>query len=191
MRLRLLALCVVVFFMSFAFLTGEPAKAADGVTSMPLFSAPFDYGKVNTTEIGMTFSSLNRGSTFTTLALSREFGDWFTGGVRALVPAQFLRDTQIYAVQAYGRFPLVNNENVIYFEPQVSQGYFTGLEESRPFMLIGAAYGYTRRFNGSFTAGVNMGVDYSNSRIMNDGISADTDQRSLYSRVGITGGYYF
>ncbi len=173
-----------------AFANTESASAmASTSTSTSVLATPVDFTKTMSSEIGMTVSSINRGSVFTSLAVNREFGDWFTGGLRALVPTEFSRETQTYVLQAYGRFPILNNENVIYFEPQISQGFLSGNTDTSPFWLVGAAYGYNRRFAGNFTAGASVGVDFSSWRISEEGTSAG--QRSLYSRIGLTGGYFF
>ena len=188
-----------IFTLGFSIFVGLAASANEATTtasasasaSASLLAAPVDFTKSMSSEIGMTISSLNRGSVFTSLAVNREFGDWFTGGLRALVPTEFNRETQTYVFQAYGRFPILNNENVIYFEPQISQGYLSSKTDASPFWLVGAAYGYNRRFTGNFTAGANVGVDFSTWRISESEEGTSSGQRTLYSRIGLTGGYYF
>jgi hypothetical protein len=191
MQMSRIARFFAVVSIGLAVFAGTLAFANEGAstTSASILATPVDFTKTMSSEIGMTVSSLNRGSVFTSLSINREFGNWFTGGLRALVPTEFNREAQTYIFQAYGRLPILNNENVIYFEPQISQGYLSSNSDASSFWLIGAAYGYNRRFSDNFTVGANVGVDFSTWRISEEGYGVG--QRSFYSRIGLTGGYYF
>jgi hypothetical protein len=184
-----LASFILVFSSTNSFaIENNSGDTGDGNTIVSALKTPVNFTNSMSTEVGFTLSSINRGSTLTSVALNREFGSWFTGGIRALLPAQFSNETQTYAAQIYGRFPILNNENVIYFEPQISQGIFSDKNDMKPFAFLGLAYGYTRRFAGNFNAGINVGIDYSTARVTDEGL---LNSSGVFSRMGLTGGYYF
>lgn len=173
----------------FALIGTMPALAAsENSLVTTLRSGPVDFDKVKSLEVGIQISSINSGSALTNLAFNHEFGDWFTGGIRALLPLEFGRPTQTFMGQLYGRFPLINTEDVVFIEPAVTQGFFSG-DNSSPFWMLGASYSYFHRFGGDFIAGANIGADFSPSRIAGDRFYSSNG--TVYSHLTITGGYYW
>jgi len=166
-----------------------PAHAAENSILTTMRSGSIDFSKTKSLEAGMMISSLNSGTAFAQVAFNHEFGDWFTGGVRGLLPLDVTRSTKTYAAQFYGRFPLINTEDVAFIEPTVSQGFFSGRDSSSPFWMLGASYGYFRRLGGDYTAGFNFGADYSPSRVAGDKLVAGSS--SIYTHITVTGGFYW
>lgn len=150
---------------------------------------PVDFSKNNFTEIGYQLSSINNGSSYTNLALAHDFDNGFTLGVRGSLPMEFTRESQTYLGQVFGRFPLMNAENILYIELTAGSGMFTGDQVSnRVFGMVGGTYGYVRRFPGDFSAGLNVGVNYATSRITKD---VFVSRSTIVNHIAFTGGYYF
>ena len=112
-------------------------------------------------EAGFAVSSINDGSSFFTAAINHEFSNWFTLGLRGLLPMAFDEKAQVYEVQASARINLLNEENVIYGEGQLTQGFFNGDYDTQPFGMVGVSAGYSRKLPEGFTFGVSYGIDYS------------------------------
>lgn len=141
----------------------------------------------NRTEVGYMVSSLNSGSNFANISILREIADQMELGLRGLVPIDFDRETQVYMGQIFLRYNLVNAENVFYLEGSIFQGMLTDLNSSL-FAGFGGTYGYRRSFTPELSAGVNIGVDYSSSRITDNRFES---QWTLISRLGLVGAYNF
>jgi hypothetical protein len=139
-------------------------------------------------EAGFMVSSINSGSSFVTATIGHEFSEWFTLGLRGLVPLAFDEKAQVYEVQANARINLLNDENVIYGEGQLTQGFFNGDYDTEPFGMIGVSAGYARKLPEGFSVGVSYGIDYSSSRVRDSRIY---ELNSIYNKLALTGGYYF
>jgi hypothetical protein len=121
--------------------------------------------------------------------IAREFASWFTVGLRGLVPFAFDEDAQIYGVQLAPRINVLNDDNVVYGEGQLTQGFFNDAFDTTPFIMMGVSAGYAHKFVNGLTIGVSYGIDYSQSRIRDGVLFESTD--SLYNKLAMTGGYYF
>ncbi|MBX3020852.1 MAG: hypothetical protein KF799_04185 [Bdellovibrionales bacterium] len=180
-------------FLSLLFVLSLPALAEDevgAVTYKLTGEKSIDFTKNNFTEVGFSMSSINNGSRFTNMVIAHDFANGFTLGARGLIPIDYGRGSETYMGQVFGRFPILNAENIIYIEAAITQGFFNAdtLNGTDPFAMLGATYGYARRFKNDFSAGLALGVDWSTSRISRDIIVSSS---SLVNHVTLTGGYYF
>lgn len=139
-------------------------------------------------EAGFTVSSINSGSTFIAATINHEFSDWFTMGLRGLVPMAFDEKAQVYEVQGLMRVNLLNEDNVIYGEGQLTQGFFNGDYDTTPFVMMGVSAGYARKLPEGFSVGVSYGIDYSTTRVRD---SRAYETNSLYNKLAFIGGFYF
>ncbi len=174
----------LILILGFQVSAQETTNANIIKTETPAYSiAP----KTMATEFGIMSSSINSGTRFANVGIMRQWQNGFELGVRGLMPVDFERETQTYMGQLFMRFDFVNAVNVMFLETSLFQGFFSDFGTTA-FAGFGATYGYRRELMNDFTAGVNIGVDWSTSRISRDNIS---DVSALYSRLGVVGGYNF
>jgi hypothetical protein len=159
--------------------------------SHPEVSIPADE-KLNFTEVGAEVSAINNGTSFASLSLAREMGDWFTGGIRALLPINSARETQVFLGQVFGRFPMLNDVNQIYIEARLSlgvaDGAVTAAGMSNSLYAMGASYCYRHHFSSNLTAGADLGADMFGQTLSHNEIVSGAPLESHFSLVG---GYYF
>lgn len=190
--MRALALLCVSFFSLTSFANqAQPVDEPQSVNQMTSGLALEDEfsPRNNVVEAGFQISSINSGSTFLTASVYREFAQWFSLGLRGMVPVEFDSEEQVYGVSLAPRFNILNNENIIYGEGQLTQGFFNDTFDTTPFVLMGVSAGYAHKFVNGLTIGVSYGIDYSQSRIRYGALYSNTD--SLYNKLCMTGGYYF
>lgn len=142
----------------------------------------------NATEFGVMVSSINSGSQFTSLGLLHKFaGDWEIG-VRGLLPMNLEREAQVYQGHAFLRYDFINQKNVLFLEGSIYQGLYSRLGNEL-FAGFGGTYGFRRNFTRELNAGINLGADYSSSRISRDTIASSVG--AFYTRMTVSGGYNF
>jgi hypothetical protein len=181
----LILICVSLFSLSSLALETQSAGQITSTLIPDVQIQP----RQNLVEGGFTMSSINDGSMFLNACIAREFASWFTVGLRGLVPFAFDEDAQIYGVQLAPRINVLNDDNVVYGEGQLTQGFFNDAFDTTPFIMMGVSAGYAHKFVNGLTIGVSYGIDYSQSRIRDGVLFESTD--SLYNKLAMTGGYYF
>lgn len=143
----------------------------------------------NLTEIGMEYSSINNGTPYATVGLIHEFSNGFSLGVRGDLPLQFASQSNSYIGQILGRFMLMNEINQMYLEPVLGEAFFNGVGPATNFAMFGLGYGYNRVLMKDLVVGAHVGVDYASARVVGDNVYSG--ERTFYSRIGLSGSYYF
>lgn len=181
MKAILLPLLFLVSMSAFAIQEGQSTMSAPT-------AATVSTEKANLTEAGFHYSSINDGSAFATVGLIHEFANGFALGMRGFLPMQYTKQSQAYMGQLVSRFILLNENDQMYIEGTMAQGFFNGTYSGMPFVTIGADYGYSHKINNQIALGGSLGIDYSNQRITQDDM---TNRRTLYSKFSLNGSYYF
>ena len=168
-------------------LTNDIQDDSVGTTSTQL-GRVINTTKYNTTEAGMTYSSMNNGTAFINIGVVHEFTNGFALGVRGGLPMQYSRDNQLYSGEILGRFMLLNETNRMYIEPTITQFLFNDNTGTNPFMAIGSNFAFVRQINKDMSVGGLLGANYASTRVVR-GVWQDTE--AINSQFGVTGSYAF
>lgn len=192
--MKLFISTIALFAFAFPAFAEEIGTEVGSVVYRATGEKNVDFSKNNTTEFGFQLSSINTGTRFANIAVTHDFQSGLTIGGRGLMPVDYASESQTYIGQVFTRFPLMNNENILYIETALSAGVFSNAEtpeissDNTTFMMLGASYGYTRRFGREFSAGIALGVDWTGSRMIHDQV---VSRSTIVNHATINGGYYF
>lgn len=134
--------------------------------------------------------SITDNGSFIGVALVHEISNWLSLGIRGQLPMDYTGNDQVYLIQPLARFNLLNEQDVIFFETAFTQGFANEEFGGEAFAMFGVSFGYKRKFKNDFAVGLNVGADYSPTRVRTaDNESYDVD--ILYNKLGVEGTYYF
>lgn len=175
-------LLILVCASSFAF------AAQEGEITMRTPGEQSTLTAQNLTEGGVSYTSLNDGSAYATVALIHEWSSGFGLGVRGFLPMQYTKQDSAYMGQVLARFIILNDANQIFVEPTVTQGFFNTPSQTLAFTNAGFDIGYQRQIRPDISVGGRLGADYSNSRITGGELATAS---TIYNKIAVTGAYYF
>lgn len=175
---------VIAGFMAFAALAEDVGTVSSRVSSSDVVSSTNNF-----TELGMEYSSINNGTPYASIGLIHDFANGFSVGARGDMPLRFNSQSNSYLLQILGRFMMMNTVNQMYLEPTLTEAVFNGNNGAINFLMTGLNFGYNRVIAKDLIVGAHIGVDYASDRISQDQIFAS--ERTLYSKLGVAGSYYF
>ena len=145
---------------------------------------------VNHLEGSFDRHSITDNGSFIGVALVHEMSNWLSLGLRGQLPLDYTGNDQVYLIQPLARFNLLNEQDVIFFETTFTQGFANEELGGEAFAMAGLSFGYKRKFKTDFAVGLNVGADYSPTRVRTaENESYDVD--ILYNKLGLEGTYYF
>ncbi len=163
-------------------------------------SAPF------TLEPSITFSSINDGSRFISLAFTGRVTSWLRLGMEFDMPADFDENAQIYQARILGRIMLLDRADKVYIQGAgtyavFNYNYIDSLDpdalqfgpssQTDSFYMLEAMAGYTRVLTPKWQIGGRMGVQYAQYSPALAATFNDFSGEFFYNRVTVYGNYAF
>jgi hypothetical protein len=145
-------------------------------------------GSGTTFEAGMHLHSINGGSSFMGLGITKETKPWLVFGAKALLPMNYSKEYQTYLGQVFARFNFLTGEDQMGIEADATQGFFNAASGTSIFAMFGLAYVYKHEWTDRYNLSLNVGVDYGN-RVQDDFLATQTSQ--MYNKIALVGGYNF
>ena len=140
-------------------------------------------------ESSVSFSTINESSRFMSVAIVADFLPWFSIGVEGDLPTDFEKQEQFYMARLLSRVYLLKNNNEVYIQPSVSQGFFNSVGDSGRFESLGLLFGYMRTLTNDWEFGGKLGTQLVNTKFENGNISAR--ENVFNSRFSVVGAYRF
>lgn len=168
--------------------TTKRSVARKATTTSTVITEPIDTNSPYTLEPSISFSSLNSGSQFLSVALTSRFNSWFTGGVEGDLPMSFQDDAQVFEAKAFGRFHFLNDVNKVYAQVATVLGLFSQATIGNEVFLGGEVMvGYARPVHKNWLIGGRMGaqiINYNynrNAEIYNNDVFATFNRFTFYT----------
>lgn len=158
-----------------------------------------------TLEPSFSFSSINDGSQFLSMAFTGRVLSWLRLGMEFDLPANFDEDAQIYQARVLGRIMLLDRRDKVYLQGSGTYAVFnytladidpnaqflTGDSQTDSFFTVEAMAGYTRVLSDTWSVGGRLGVQYAQYSPALAAAGFDWEGDFFYNRATVFGTYVF